>query len=94
MNDSSLTLKRLIYQSLHRGCKETDFVLGQFATHYLHTLTEQELQTYDELLSEEDWNIFSWVTENIACPEKYLALMEKVRHSVVGVDIPRDSAHS
>lgn len=88
MNDSSLFLKRLMYQSLHRGCKETDFVLGTFAMHHLHELSAEELQTYDELLSEDDWNIFSWVTENISCPEKYQHLIQRVRNQL------SDACHS
>ena len=35
--------KELIYKSTHRGCKETDILLGNFATSCIDSLTDSEL---------------------------------------------------
>ena len=36
-----LWLKRLTYRSWHRGCKETDLVLGTYCTRNIEQLPEQ-----------------------------------------------------
>ena len=47
-------LGRLLYRSWHRGCKETDILLGDFAKAMLGELTDDELSDYEELLTVDD----------------------------------------
>jgi antitoxin CptB len=54
--------KRILYQSWHRGCKETDLVLGPFAEAFLPQCSEEGFQQFVALLAEEDWDIWDWVT--------------------------------
>ena len=61
-------LKRLIYQSTHRGCKETDFLLGKFATAHLKSFSNEELETYEKFISEDDWDIYAWLTGELPFP--------------------------
>ncbi|MBV8939151.1 MAG: succinate dehydrogenase assembly factor 2 [Alphaproteobacteria bacterium] len=60
---TSPALKRLLYRSTHRGCKETDLVLGQFAHTHLHALEEPMLSIYAALLEENDADIWDWLTD-------------------------------
>jgi len=62
MNDD-VRLKRLKYRSIHRGCKETDLVFGQFAESGLSALPPAQLDAYERLLDEDDANIWDWLTE-------------------------------
>ena len=55
-------LKRLRYRSWHRGCKETDIILGNFADDRLETLELPLLDVYERLLDEDDANIWDWIT--------------------------------
>ncbi|QLL34385.1 hypothetical protein HG536_0G02460 [Torulaspora globosa] len=55
---------RLIYQSRKRGILETDLLLSRFAAKYLKHMSEKELDEYDELLDELDWDIYYWATKN------------------------------
>jgi succinate dehydrogenase assembly factor 2 len=55
---------RLTYQSRKRGILETDLLLSRFAKKYLHTFNEAELDEYDKLLDELDWDIYYWATRN------------------------------
>lgn len=55
---------RLIYQSRKRGILETDLLLSRFAAKYLKDMSEQQLEEYDALLDELDWDIYYWVTKN------------------------------
>ena len=61
-------LKRLLYQSLHRGCKETDMILGNFATKYLHSFTDEEIDLYEAFINEKDWDIYAWIIGRIPIP--------------------------
>ncbi|MGL9725875.1 MAG: succinate dehydrogenase assembly factor 2, partial [Wolbachia sp.] len=38
MIDTSLFRRKLMYRSWHRGCKETDILLGYFALQYIDKL--------------------------------------------------------
>jgi len=73
-------LKRLRYRSWHRGCKETDLILGNFADERLQTLDEEQLCAYERLLDEDDVNIWDWLTGNAAPKPGYEPLLELLKH--------------
>lgn len=64
-------LKRLYYISQHRGCKETDYILGGFANKHLSNLTPQQLNDYEALLAEDDWDIYAWIIGKHPVPEGF-----------------------
>lgn len=55
-------LKRLRYRSWHRGCKETDIILGNFADDQLERLDPALLDIYERLLDEDDATIWGWIS--------------------------------
>lgn len=52
--------KRLIFRSDHRGNKENDILLGQFAQAHLYGFDSAQLDRYEALLEESDNDIFDW----------------------------------
>jgi succinate dehydrogenase assembly factor 2 len=54
---------RLQYQSRKRGMLENDLLLATFASKYLKTFSEKQLNLYDRLINgvSNDWDIFYWV---------------------------------
>ena len=82
-----IRLKRLRYRSWHRGCKETDLVLGHFSEKALAGLSPELLTIYEQLLDEDDANIWDWLTGKTA-PERdeYLPLIETLK----GYGLPTD----
>jgi antitoxin CptB len=63
--------KRLLYQSGHRGTKESDLFLGAFAAAHLPRFTAGELDRYEALLKESDSDIFDWISgRDVPPPEK------------------------
>lgn len=65
---------RLIYQSRKRGILETDLLLSRFAAKYLKDMSLDQLNEYDELLNELDWDIYYWATRNYSTtplPDKW-----------------------
>ncbi|KAI5963558.1 emi5 [Candida pseudojiufengensis] len=55
---------RLVYQSRKRGILESDLLLSRFAKKYLNQMSMEELDEYDKLLDEADWDIYYWATKN------------------------------
>ncbi|KAF5102257.1 hypothetical protein D0Z00_000440 [Geotrichum galactomycetum] len=75
---------RLLYQSRKRGILETDLLLSRFAEKYLKDMTVEQMEEYDQLLDEQDWDIYYWATRNEVikpCPERWekSELMAKLR---------------
>ena len=62
-NNAEIRLKRLQYQSWHRGCKETDLILGWFADEKLGKMSEQQLDIYEKFLNENDTDIWDWLVK-------------------------------
>ncbi|KAI9252898.1 Flavinator of succinate dehydrogenase-domain-containing protein [Phascolomyces articulosus] len=60
---------RLIYQSRKRGILETDLLLSTFAQKYLKEFSMEQLEKYDKLLDEPDWDIFYWATDKKSIPD-------------------------
>ncbi len=71
-------LKRLAMRSARRGIKEMDLILGAFATARLAAMSEDQLSLYDALLSENDQDLYSWVTGAAATPARFAALIEEI----------------
>lgn len=75
-----LWLKRLRYRSWHRGCKETDLVLGTFCDQQVTGMSEAELTRYEALLDEDDADIWNWLTDKEACPKaEYAPLLAELK---------------
>ncbi|MFP3027845.1 MAG: succinate dehydrogenase assembly factor 2, partial [Wolbachia sp.] len=55
MTDSSLLRRKLMYRSWHRGCKETDILLGHFALKYLDKFSLSELIEYEKIVDLDDY---------------------------------------
>lgn len=71
-------IKRLRFCSWHRGCKETDLVLGPFSDNELSKLSGEEIDLYEKLLDEDDGDIWKWIT-GADVPEQYSSLIEKLQ---------------
>jgi succinate dehydrogenase assembly factor 2 len=63
--------RRLTYQSRKRGILETDLLLGTFAKVWLPKFSHEQLEEYDKLLDEPDWDIFYWTTNKKPVPQRW-----------------------
>lgn len=68
-------LKRLKMRSWRRGTKEMDMVLGPYSDTELVSLDEAQIVLYDALLSENDLELYQWVTSQKSTPTQYLDLL-------------------
>ena len=76
--DRDTKIKRLRMRSMRRGIKEMDVILSAYADRHLAGLSDEALVTYDALLSENDHDIYSWVTGQAKAPEVYGHIMTDV----------------
>lgn len=58
----SIRRRRLLYRSEHRGNKENDILLGQFARAHVMSFDATELDQYESILEESDNDIFDWAS--------------------------------
>lgn len=64
-------VKKMLYRSWHRGCKETDILLGDYAKEKIFSLSNTQLLMLDKLLQVDDFHLYNWITEKVDAPEEY-----------------------
>ncbi|KAK9898467.1 DUF339-domain-containing protein [Cystobasidium minutum MCA 4210] len=61
MNEDTETMRaRLVYLSRKRGILEMEMLLSTFIQDTLKTMTREEMQEYDRMLTLPDWTLFYW----------------------------------
>lgn len=64
-------LRRILYRSWHRGMREMDLILGQFADAHIDTLSNDELDQYEALMEALDRDLLKWVTGEADVPAEF-----------------------
>jgi len=62
-------IKRLSMRSMRRGIKEMDIILSRYAAQRLDGFDADMLARYDALLSENDQDLYQWVSGRVPPPE-------------------------
>lgn len=75
--------KKIIYKSMHRGCKEMDFIFSNFIKNHLNYCSEKEIDALENLIGEADLDILDWITNKTTTPVKYTALIKKLRPDLI-----------
>lgn len=77
-------VKRLLFQSRHRGTREADFLIGGFASSHLAALNDAELDAFERLLNEPDPDVVEWVLDRSPAPVTHqgplLELMKRFKN--------------
>ena len=72
-------LKKLLFKASHRGTKEMDIILGNFAKKNLDSMNSDNLKLFEELLEVPDPELYKWITsDDISIPEKFLNLVKEI----------------
>ena len=77
-------LKRLSMRSMRRGIKEMDLILMRYAQARLETLSDDELNDYDALLSENDQDLYQWVSGQTEPPAALAPMIANIREIALG----------
>ncbi|WP_397544717.1 succinate dehydrogenase assembly factor 2 [Roseovarius salis] len=75
---AEIRLKRLRMRSMRRGIKEMDIILARFAEACLHGLDADSLDSYDALLSENDQDLYQWVTGQATPPPRFADIVARI----------------
>ena len=68
-------IKRLAMRSMRRGIKEMDIILSAYATENLAMMDEAKITLYDNLLDENDQDLYQWVTGQVVAPDKFIQMI-------------------
>ncbi len=63
--------RKLLFRSWHRGMREMDYILGQFADKNIASLNEDQLDEYEQILEVLDRDLFKWIMGEGETPEAY-----------------------
>ncbi|SDU10672.1 succinate dehydrogenase assembly factor 2 [Stappia sp. ES.058] len=63
--------KRMLFRCQHRGMKEMDILLGNYAKARLNTLCNDDLDTLERLMDVPDQDLFSWMIGSVPVPANY-----------------------
>ncbi|PCJ05925.1 MAG: succinate dehydrogenase assembly factor 2 [Rhodobacteraceae bacterium] len=71
-------LKRMHMRSMRRGIKEMDIILTAYAKANLAQMNAVQLDLYDQMLDENDQDLYQWVTGQVAAPEALKILLKDI----------------
>ncbi len=63
--------RKILFRAWHRGMRETDLIMGRFADAEIGTLSDVELDEFEQLIEVLDRDLLSWITGEAAVPENY-----------------------
>ena len=73
---SSVTLddprrRKLLFRAWHRGMLEMDLILGPYADEFVGEMDAATLDRFEELMNENDQELYKWVLGDKAIPEEW-----------------------
>lgn len=71
-------LKRMHMRSMRRGIKEMDIILTAYAQTNLAQMDAGQLDLYDQMLDENDQDLYQWVTGQVAAPDSLKILIKDI----------------
>jgi antitoxin CptB len=72
--------RRLLYRAWHRGTREMDLIMGRFADAMIGTLTEAEIDEFEQLSEQPEPDLYAWITGDRPVPlEHDTAVFNKLR---------------
>ncbi len=66
-----IRIRRMRFRAWHRGMQEADLVFGRFADKHLATMSDEELDQFEELLELLDQDVLDWIFGREPVPAAY-----------------------
>ena len=73
-----IRVKRLKMRAMRRGIREMDLILSAYADARLEDMSEGELNLFDQLLGENDQDLYAWVTGQSPAEGQFAAMIEDI----------------
>ncbi|MCC1494338.1 succinate dehydrogenase assembly factor 2 [Cognatishimia sp. F0-27] len=77
--DRETRIKRLRMRSMRRGTKEMDILLIRFTDAALAELDDARLDSYEALLSENDQDLYRWISGQAAAPAPHQTIVAAIQ---------------
>ena len=71
MDELTVIRRKLRFRAWHRGTREADLIMGQFADAHIESMDRQALNWSSALLEAEDLDVYNWVIGKEAVPAEY-----------------------
>ena len=82
MEELEIKRKRLKMRSMRRGIKEMDLILKNFADLNLNSMSELELEKFENLLLENDQDLYQWSTGQVDPKKEFVDLIENIKNFI------------
>ena len=69
--DFHIRLKRIHYRANHRGMRELDMLIGQFADKRIASFTHAEADVFEALLDVQEPDLMAWITGQQPVPAQF-----------------------
>ncbi|EFG36278.1 hypothetical protein BAZG_02599 [Brucella sp. NVSL 07-0026] len=63
--------RKLLFRAWHRGMREMDLILGQYADKYIVSFNDDQLNEFEHILEVLDRDLLKWVTGESPIPAEY-----------------------
>jgi antitoxin CptB len=64
-------IKRLRFRAWRRGFREADLILGPFADNRAQSLTDAQVEVFEQLLDLPDHDVYGWIVGPDAAPPDF-----------------------
>lgn len=75
-------LRRLKMRSMRRGIKEMDLILSAYAEANLEAMSAQDLDVFEEILHQNDQDLYTWVTGQVPAPDDFSAMISSISEAI------------
>ena len=82
MDELEIKRKRLKMRSMRRGIKEMDLILKNFADVNLNSMSELELENFENLLLENDQDLYQWSTGQVDPKKEFVGLIQDIKNFI------------
>ena len=82
MDELEIKRKKLKMRSMRRGIKEMDLILKNFADLNLSSMSELELEKFENLLLENDQDLYQWSTGQVDPKKEFIDLIRDIKNFI------------
>tara|TARA_B100000674_G_scaffold110130_1_gene81477 strand:- start:812 stop:1087 length:276 start_codon:yes stop_codon:yes gene_type:complete len=82
IDELEIKRKRLKMRSMRRGIKEMDLILKNFADVNLYSMSELELENFENLLLENDQDLYQWSTGQVDPKKEFIGLIQDIKNFI------------
>ena len=82
MDQLEIKRKRLKMRSMRRGIKEMDLILKNFADLNLNSMSKLELEKFENLLLENDQDLYQWSTGQVDPKKEFIDLIQDIKNFI------------